>query len=89
MRLEDQLDIPDKNIRDPEGIEKRLPYFEDSEVETVYHGIKSKVMENVDSAKNHDDPRKVKLPSPIKSLRCTLMVRLRFRLSWQGIALHP
>ena len=24
-------------------------------------------MENVDSAKNHDDPRKVKLPSPIKS----------------------
>ena len=24
-------------------------------------------MENVDSAKNHDDPRKEKLPSPIKS----------------------
>ena len=67
LRLEAQLDIPDKNIRDPEDIENRLRDFEDSEVETVYRDIEPKVMENVDSAKNHDDPRKVQLPSPIKS----------------------
>ena len=35
-------------------------------METVYRDIKPKVMENVESAKNHDDPRKVKLPFPIK-----------------------
>ena len=55
LRLEAQLDIPDKNIRDPEHIENRLRDFEDSEVETVYRDIKPKVMENVDSAKNHND----------------------------------
>ena len=50
LRLEAQLDIPDKNIRDPEDTENRLRDFEDSEVKTVYRDIKPKVMENVDSA---------------------------------------
>ena len=70
LRLEAQLDIPDKIKRDPEDIENRLRDFEDAEVETVYRDIKPKVMENVDSDKNHDDPlppQNVKLPSPIKS----------------------
>ena len=70
LRLEAQLDIPDKIKRDPEDIENRLRDFEDAEVETVYRDIKPKVMENVDSYKNHDDPlppQNVKLPSPIKS----------------------
>ena len=40
LRLEAQLDIPDKNIRDPEHIENRLRDFEDSEIETVYRNIK-------------------------------------------------
>ena len=70
MRLEAQLDIPDKIKRDPEDIENRLRDFEDAEVETVYRDIKPKVTKNVDSDKNHDDPlppQNVKLPSPIKS----------------------
>ena len=70
LRLEAQLDIPDKIKRDPEDIENRLRDFEDAEVETVYRDIKPKVMENVDSDKNHDDslpPKNVKLPSPMKS----------------------
>ena len=43
LRLEAQLDIPDKNKRDPEDIENSLRDFEDAEVETVYRDIKPKI----------------------------------------------
>ena len=55
LRLEAQLDIPDKNKRDPEDIENRLRDFEDAEVETVYRDIKPKIKESVNSDKDHND----------------------------------
>ena len=70
LRLEAQLDIPDKNKRDPEDIENRLRDFEDAEVETVYRDIKPKIKESVNSDKDHNDSlplQNVKLPPPIKS----------------------
>ena len=48
LRLEAQLDIPDKNKGDPEDIENRLRDFEDAEVETVYCDIKPKINGSVD-----------------------------------------
>ena len=55
MRLEAQLDIPDKNKRDTEDIEYRLRDLEDAEVETVYRDIKPKIKESLDSDKDHND----------------------------------
>ena len=70
MRLEAQLDIPDKNKRDTEDIENRLRDFEDAEVETVYRDIKPKINESLDSDKDHNDSlplQNVRLPPLIKS----------------------
>ena len=70
LRLEAQLDIPNKGKGDPEDIESRLRDFEDAEDETVYYDIKPKISENVENRENPDDPlpqQNVKLPSPIKS----------------------
>ena len=70
LRLEAQLDIPDKNKRDAEDIENRLRDFEDAEVETVYRDIKPKINETLDSDKDHNDSlplQNVKLPPLIKS----------------------
>jgi hypothetical protein len=70
LRLEAQLDIPNKSKGDPEDIESRLRDYEDAEVETVYCDIKPKISENVENRENPDDPlpqQNVKLPSPIKS----------------------
>ena len=71
MRLEAQLDIPDKNKGDPEDIENRLRDFEDAEVETVYRDIKPKIKETVDSDKDHNDSlplQNVKLPPRLNHL---------------------
>ena len=91
LRLEAQLDIPDKIKRDPEDIENRLRDFEDVEVETVYRDIKPKVMENVDSDRNHNDPlppQNVKLPSPSpESDQAYCVTEERLDVSWiKGIS---